>query len=52
MREGLREIAQHAPSDRIVFLGQETHVVAKCEKILEERGGSRISDDAVGGISA
>ena len=36
MRKGLREIAQHAPGNGIVFLGQEADIVAEREKKLEE----------------
>ena len=37
VREGLREVAQHALAHRVVFLRQQVDVVAQREQALEER---------------
>jgi hypothetical protein len=39
----LRKIAQHAASQRIDLLGEQTHVIASREQTLEKLSGIRIA---------
>src|SRR3546814_1888043 len=48
MRERLREIAELAPVDRVVFLGQQADVIAQAQQPFEQSAGFRSEERRVG----
>jgi len=43
MAVGLRKIAQHTASERIIFLGEQSHVVAAREEAIEQLAGLNVA---------